>query len=120
MDEIDPGYEVETIDEGLPGYETETMDTDLPGSETISYEDFAPATGLAPMNHDEHELMDDYLEESDFTITNDEMMEFSYDELQYDGAMDVYDMGDFESYDFGDFTPADMDFGDFDMPMDFD
>lgn len=38
------------------------------------------------------------------------MMDFSYDELQHDDPMDIYQMNDFQSFDFGDFDPPGMDF----------
>jgi hypothetical protein len=129
MDEAGPmddaGLGAETMDE--PG----VMDDAGPGAtasdeigaidgpgEVITYEglegvnlgDVGFDVPVQPMDEFTYEAMDEYLHQSDFTISNDEMMDFSYDELQYEGAMDVHGISDFQSFDFGDFDPPGMDF----------
>jgi hypothetical protein len=113
MDEADLG--METMDEPAEFDEAATLDE---AATPITYEGLeAGDTGepdfdvpVQPMDEFTYEAMDQYLHQSDFTISNDEMMDFSYDALQYEGAMDINDMSDFQSFDFGDFDPPGMDF----------
>jgi len=70
----------------------------------------------------ELDQMDEYLDESDFEISDNMLEDFSSDELEFEGEMDVTDMADFEDLDVGDFDTEedifeedfDLDLGDFD------
>jgi hypothetical protein len=59
--------------------------------------------------------MDEYLDESDFEVNSDDMMDFSADDLAHEGTMDVTDYSDFEDHDFGGFDEGAFDTGGFDL-----
>ncbi len=52
----------------------------------------------------ELEQMDEYLDESDFEISDNMLEDFSSDELEFEGEMDVTDTADSEDLDVGDFS----------------
>lgn len=61
----------------------------------------------------ELEAMDDYLLEADFDMTPDDFQDFSIDELNFEGEMDIIEMDDFQDFDFGDFDGGFDGFDDF-------
>lgn len=56
--------------------------------------------------------VDAWLDESDFEIPDQELLDFSADELDFEGDMDILDLDDFADFDFGDF---DSGFEEFEM-----
>ena len=97
IDVIDIEYDWDLIDEEIDIDDDLDLDVDIEDLDDL-----------------EANTMDGFLNDTNFDVTADELTDFSADELEFEGDMEITEPSDFSDHDLGDFDEGLGDLGDFD------